>query len=126
MIHDIAFIGAGPAGAMAARKLEELGIEYTLLDRMEFPRNKPCAGVLSPKIHSLVQIPEKVIERRLVGYRVHGPPDIIVESKFPEPGCIVQRSRFDQYLLDGLRNRPIINHTFEIEDEGDQIGRAHV
>ena len=119
MIHDVAIIGAGPAGSMAARKLEELGVEYTLLDRMEFPRNKPCAGVLSPKIHSLVQMPEEIIERKLVGYRVHGPPDIIVESRFPESGCIVQRSRFDQHLLEGLRDKPVINHIFEIKDEGE-------
>ena len=80
MIYDIAIIGAGPAGAMAARKLEELGIDHVLLDRAEFPRNKPCAGVLSPKIHSLIDIPDEVIERKLEGYRVFGPPDAVVES----------------------------------------------
>ena len=117
MIHDIAIIGAGPAGAMAASKLEELGVEYVLLDRAEFPRNKPCAGVLSPKIHSLVQIPDDVIERKMVGYRVHGPSDTIVESKFPEPGCIVQRTKFDNYLIEGLKKKPVINQVFEIKDE---------
>ncbi|MCK5038068.1 MAG: NAD(P)/FAD-dependent oxidoreductase, partial [Thermoplasmata archaeon] len=53
------------------------------------------------------------------GYRVHGPPDIIVESKFPEPGCIVQRSKFDQFLLEGLEEAPTINHIFEIKDKED-------
>ncbi|MCK5396632.1 MAG: geranylgeranyl reductase family protein [Thermoplasmata archaeon] len=119
MIHDIAIIGAGPAGAMAASKLDELGVDYILLDKAEFPRNKPCAGVLSPKIHSLVQIPEEVIDRKLVGYRVHGPPDAIVESKFPEPGCIVQRSIFDNYLIERLKTKPVINQASEIKDEGE-------
>ena len=99
--------------------LDELGAEYVLLDRVEFPRNKPCAGVLSPKIHSLVKIPDDIIDRKLVGYRVHGPPDTIVESKFPEPGCIVQRSKFDNYLIEGLKNKPIINQVLEINDNED-------
>ncbi len=119
MIHDIAIVGAGPAGAMAARKLEELGANYIILDRAEFPRNKPCAGVLSPKIHSLLDIPEDVIERPLKGYRVFGPSKDIVESSFPEPGCIVQRDKFDEFLIKDLKNPVVNSHIFEIEDMDD-------
>jgi len=52
--YDVIVVGAGPAGSSAALVLENNGLEVFLLDREEFPRAKPCAGVLSPKIRSLV------------------------------------------------------------------------
>src|SRR5438874_1633279 len=40
-------VGAGPAGATAARALALAGIPVRLLDRAAFPRNKPCGGGIS-------------------------------------------------------------------------------
>ena len=118
MIHDFAIIGAGPAGAMAARKLEKLGADYILLDKAEFPRNKPCAGVLSPKINSLIEIPEEIIERPLTGYRIFGPSGMVVESEFPDKGCIVKRENFDEFLIKASGSQPVKNHITEIVEEG--------
>ena len=43
-------VGAGPAGATAARTLASAGISVRLLDRSAFPRNKPCGGGISLRI----------------------------------------------------------------------------
>ena len=44
---DVIIIGAGPAGLTAARKLSELGIEYTLISKEENPGSqKPCGGYI--------------------------------------------------------------------------------
>ncbi len=49
----IAIVGAGAAGATAAMLLLDDSLhkhhEVVLLDRDEFPRHKPCAGILSPR-----------------------------------------------------------------------------
>ena len=43
-------VGAGPAGATAARTLAAAGVAVRLLDRAAFPRNKPCGGGISVRI----------------------------------------------------------------------------
>ena len=47
MNYDVVVVGAGPAGATAAKFLAENGCKVLLLDKSSFPRNKPCGGVLS-------------------------------------------------------------------------------
>ncbi len=44
---DVAVIGAGPAGTMAARELALAGLEVVLVDRASFPRRKVCGGCLN-------------------------------------------------------------------------------
>ena len=43
-------VGAGPAGATAARALALADIPVRLLDRAAFPRNKPCGGGISTRV----------------------------------------------------------------------------
>lgn len=42
----VSVLGAGPAGSTAAYYLASSGIEVELIDRVGFPREKPCAGGL--------------------------------------------------------------------------------
>ncbi|MFX0108713.1 MAG: NAD(P)/FAD-dependent oxidoreductase [Candidatus Hodarchaeota archaeon] len=46
-MYDVAIIGAGPAGATAARFLAQSGVKVCLIDKDEFPRDKPCGGGFS-------------------------------------------------------------------------------
>ena len=50
MDSPILVVGAGPAGATAARTLARAGVPVRLLDRSHFPRNKPCGGGISLRI----------------------------------------------------------------------------
>jgi geranylgeranyl reductase family protein len=52
---DVVVVGAGPAGATAAKFLAEKGSKVLLLDKSSFPRDKPCGGVLS--IRTLKRFP---------------------------------------------------------------------
>ena len=45
---DVLVIGAGPAGAATALFLARRGYAVILLDRAEFPRDKPCGEYLTP------------------------------------------------------------------------------
>jgi flavin-dependent dehydrogenase len=42
----VTVLGAGPAGSTAAYYLAKAGVSVELIDRVEFPRDKPCAGGL--------------------------------------------------------------------------------
>ena len=44
MRYDVIVVGAGPAGSTAARECAERGLSVMMLDRAEFPRDKPCGG----------------------------------------------------------------------------------
>src|SRR5215470_16412017 len=45
-VHDVAVVGAGPAGACAARTLAEAGARVVLLEKHDLPRYKTCGGGL--------------------------------------------------------------------------------
>jgi flavin-dependent dehydrogenase len=47
-VWDVVVLGAGPAGAMAAREGARRGASVLLLDRQSFPRWKVCGACLSP------------------------------------------------------------------------------
>ncbi len=48
-VCDVIVVGAGPAGTTAARLCAQAGLDTVILDRAAFPREKPCAGGLSPR-----------------------------------------------------------------------------
>jgi geranylgeranyl reductase len=102
LIYDVAIIGAGPSGASTAFALEKSGFSIVLLDKARFPREKPCAGVLPPRIFSETDIPQDIIERSLNGYRIFSPSGVEVESTFPKTGVIVRRDDFDNFLVTRL------------------------
>jgi len=55
MTYEVVVVGAGPAGATAAKSLAEKGVKTLLIDKRTYPRDKPCGGVLS--IRTLQRFP---------------------------------------------------------------------
>jgi geranylgeranyl reductase family protein len=49
-LFDVVIVGAGPAGATAAKVLGEAGVSTLLLDKSAFPRDKPCGGGISARV----------------------------------------------------------------------------
>jgi len=48
--RDIVIVGAGPAGSSCAWRLRRAGLDVLLLDRRTFPRDKTCAGWITPGV----------------------------------------------------------------------------
>jgi len=46
---DVAVVGAGPAGSLAARALALRSLSVLLVERATFPRDKVCGGCLGPR-----------------------------------------------------------------------------
>jgi flavin-dependent dehydrogenase len=47
---DVIIVGGGPAGSSCARELVRAGLSVGLADRAAFPRDKPCAGWITPEV----------------------------------------------------------------------------
>lgn len=55
--YDAIVIGAGPSGTTAAIKMAESGLSVLLLEKQRLPRDKPCAGGLTPKAAAWLPVP---------------------------------------------------------------------
>ena len=47
---EVLIIGGGPAGSTCAKRLGEAGLDVLLMDARVFPRDKPCAGWITPAV----------------------------------------------------------------------------
>jgi flavin-dependent dehydrogenase len=47
---DVLIVGGGPAGSTCARGLARAGLDVVVLDRSAFPRDKVCAGWITPPV----------------------------------------------------------------------------
>lgn len=54
--YDLIVVGAGPAGSATAYYAARAGLDTLLLDRQEFPRDKPCGDGLMPHAASEVTL----------------------------------------------------------------------
>lgn len=51
---DVIIVGAGPAGSTTARELATRGLSAMMVDKAEFPRDKPCGGAVSVRCAALL------------------------------------------------------------------------
>ena len=100
----VLIIGAGPAGATAARTLAARGVPVRLIDRAAFPRNKPCGGGISVRVLSRFPFLEPQLTRiathTLSRLYLEGPngESAIVSSDAPA-ALMIRRVEFDALLV---------------------------
>ena len=100
----ILVVGAGPAGATAARTLALAGVPVHLIDRSPFPRNKPCGGGISTRVlrrfpyldRELCRIPTHTVRRLYL----EGPDGTSTAIESDEPAALmIRRMDFDALLV---------------------------
>ncbi|MGD8673637.1 MAG: FAD-dependent oxidoreductase, partial [Thiogranum sp.] len=47
---DVLIVGGGPAGSSCAWALREAGLDVVVMDKAQFPRDKVCAGWITPAV----------------------------------------------------------------------------
>src|SRR2546427_2212172 len=100
----ILVVGAGPAGATAARTLAAAGVPVRILDRASFPRNKPCGGGISLRVLKRFPYLEDALPRiathTLKRLYLEGPGGASTVIESDEPAALmIRRVEFDDLLL---------------------------
>jgi len=103
MNYDVVVVGAGPAGATAAKFLSEKGIRVLLVDKSMFPREKPCGGGLPVRVIKRYKYLEenKLIDSYSYEVRMHSNSlKHTIDIQKDEPiVAMVLRDRFDYGLV---------------------------
>lgn len=104
-IFDVAIIGAGPAGTLAAITLAKKGRQVLLLDQSKFPRPSLCTGWINAQVKTLLdelEFPSKKILKTPFEDVTFFNADLSKSAKpvFPQlPGYVIDRSSFDHSLV---------------------------
>jgi flavin-dependent dehydrogenase len=102
---DVLIVGGGPAGSSCARRLARAGLDVVVLDRARFPRDKVCAGWVTPAALQAVEVDldhyrDGRTLQPITGFRtsVMGRGEVL--TQYPEPVSFgIRRCEFDEYLL---------------------------
>jgi len=102
---DVLVVGGGPAGSSVAWGLRESGLDVTLLDRKRFPRDKVCAGWITPPICEALAIDPADYRKDCVMQPIRG----FAVQRAGDPGALIdcgavvsygiRRCEFDHFLL---------------------------
>jgi geranylgeranyl reductase family protein len=124
-------VGGGPAGSAAAYWLARDGLDVTLVEKKEYPRDKTCGDGLTPR--AILQLQEMGFDfdvpefHRITGLRSYAGDDLMIEmswpdhSRFPNWGGVIRRRDLDQQVArlaekEGVRIREKTTATPVIED----------
>jgi len=99
---DVAIIGAGPGGGMAACRLAQTGLQVIILEKYRLPRFKACGGALPVSIKTLLDWDiTSLIEAEVASIEYlynYTKPKVFKQA---QPFILmVERSRFDYDLVE--------------------------
>jgi geranylgeranyl reductase family protein len=102
--YDVAVVGAGPAGSAAALAACRAGASVLLLDRADFPRDKPCGdGIAADAVDVLAGLGVTGVTdgyQPVVNLRLVGPGGSQVSRPLPRPAYTIPRRVFDARLVE--------------------------
>jgi geranylgeranyl reductase family protein len=103
---DVLIVGGGPAGSSCAWALRRAGRDVTVLDKATFPRDKLCAGWITPPVvRALALDPERYAAAGLTIQPIRGFRTGVVDGPTVDTtydtivSYAIRRCEFDNYLL---------------------------
>jgi flavin-dependent dehydrogenase len=103
VVWDVIVIGAGPAGAVAARELARRGATTLLVERQSFPRTKVCGGSLNGQ--ALASLPQLGLSHILPAAFAAPVSRFMVQANKRRvvldlpAGVAIRRAEFDEQLV---------------------------
>ncbi|WP_165874249.1 geranylgeranyl reductase family protein [Rubrobacter taiwanensis] len=111
---DVLVVGAGPAGSSAAYYAARAGLSVILLDRQEFPRDKPCGDGLMPHAASELRLMglgdwlDEPAHGRFKGFAIHTHTaafrELCPTTLHGPYGYVVPREETDAKILERARS----------------------
>ena len=103
---DVLIAGGGPAGSTCASALRQAGLDVVVVDRSTFPRDKVCAGWITPHVLTDLRLDAHEYQhgrtfQPFTGFRVGligSGGDVDVAYDHPV-GFGIRRCEIDEYLL---------------------------
>jgi flavin-dependent dehydrogenase len=103
---DVLIAGGGPAGSACAWSLRRAGMDVIVMDRATFPRDKPCAGWITPGVVEALQLDVDAYRtgrtfQPFTGFRVGviGRHESVAVRYGRTVSFGIRRCEFDDYLL---------------------------
>lgn len=103
---DAIVVGGGPAGSSCARTLGLAGWQVVVVDRARFPRDKVCAGWLTPDVFPLLDLTPAEYRatggtlQEITGFRTRAIGGPAVETRYGRTiSYAIRRCEFDDVLL---------------------------
>jgi geranylgeranyl reductase family protein len=102
---DVLVVGGGPAGSTCARQLRQAGLDVLVMDKQAFPRDKVCAGWITPAVVESLELDlDDYAQGRVLqpirGFRVGTIGGTEAEIRYDEAVSYgIRRCEFDHYLL---------------------------
>jgi geranylgeranyl reductase family protein len=93
---DVVIVGGGPAGSTCAARLQAAGLSVLVLDKNDFPRDKPCAGWITPQVVQSLTLDVEEYRSGRVWQPIHGFRCGLIDG-----GCV--DTRYDQAVSYGIR-----------------------
>lgn len=103
---DALIVGGGPAGSTCARELVRAGLDVVVMDQHVFPRDKVCAGWITPPVVEALGLdPAEYAQGRVMqairGFRTGMiDAETEIETRYDKAASFgIRRCEFDHYLL---------------------------
>ncbi|HEY5644485.1 MAG TPA: NAD(P)/FAD-dependent oxidoreductase [Pseudomonadales bacterium] len=117
--HEAIIVGGGPAGSSAAWELTRNSVDCLVMDREVFPREKLCAGWITPEVLDELEFgpadyPHRFLTFEALRIAVKG-----VRFPYRSPQHSIRRYEFDRWLLE-RSGAPVVTHNVRrIEPDGE-------
>jgi len=97
---DVLIVGGGPAGSSCARELCKAGLSVAVLDKSEFPRDKVCAGWITPQVVETLELDLNDYRRGRVLQPI---TSFVAALGTPADGPAAADVRYDRVVSYGIR-----------------------
>jgi len=117
--YDVIIIGGGPAGGACAGELSRNGVKCRILDKQQFPRNKLCAGWVTPDIFHDLKVSVNDYPCDLTTFNELYFHLRKKEFRFKTRQYAVRRHEFDHWLLETAGVPVSTHHVRKIDRKND-------
>ncbi|MEX0718935.1 MAG: NAD(P)/FAD-dependent oxidoreductase [Planctomycetaceae bacterium] len=138
---DVLIVGGGPGGSSCARRLVQSGADVLVLDKQRFPRDKTCAGWVTPPVLAVLDFDPDDYRRNAASANPAASPRVFqpitgfrtgiiggdeVETHYDEPVSYgIRRCEFDHYLLERCGARLRLGEAFRSAEYADGVWRVN-